>query len=206
ALALPRKSRYLRGSRRRDWPRFQRRQRAPGASSGATATHADARATCGRATRYSAGPASGARTKSRTKSSGDTGPVQSARADARSACAPASRILSQESACLTGAGRDAPCVQGSSAAPVSATLSLKFEVEEGFHRTKNVRWRTVSPLRDGKKRRPSGRNDRFWVVDDVKESNFSEVGFSQVNRLKQKKEALACNWSSSSLRLLLTSS
>jgi len=52
-----------------------------------------------------------------------------------------------------------------------------FEVEEGFHRTENVRWKTVSPLRDGKKRRPSGRNDRSGAGVDVGRTNFDKVGF-----------------------------
>jgi hypothetical protein len=67
------------------------------------------------------------------------------------------------------------------------------EDEEGFHRTKNVRWRTVSPLQGGKKRRPSGpfdfaqgrRNDRFWALKDVGACNFGEVGPSRDNHLKQ---------------------
>jgi len=55
------------------------------------------------------------------------------------------------------------------------TLNLNSEVEEGFHRTRNVRWETVSPLRDGKKRRPTGRNDRFYAVDDVGETDFVDM-------------------------------
>src|SRR5208337_594400 len=70
------------------------------------------------------------------------------------------------------------------------TLDLKPEVEERFHRTKNVRWRIVSPLRDGQNSRLSGRNDKFRVVDYVGESNFSEVGFSSNDQLKQKKMPL----------------
>jgi hypothetical protein len=73
-------------------------------------------------------------------------------------------------------------------------LSLNSEVKEGFHRTKNVRWRTVSPLRDGhpsglraRNRRPSGRNDKFWMVEDVEKSDFGEVASAHENRLKQKK-------------------
>jgi hypothetical protein len=46
--------------------------------------------------------------------------------------------------------------------------------------------RGISLLRDGKKRRPFGRNDRFWVVDRVREANFGEVESLQDNRLKQK--------------------
>jgi hypothetical protein len=73
-------------------------------------------------------------------------------------------------------------------------MKLKSKVEEGFHRTKNVRWRTVSPLRDGipsglsaRKRRPSGsfdfaqgrRNDRFWAADDVGPSSCGEANVAE---------------------------
>jgi len=73
-------------------------------------------------------------------------------------------------------------------------MNLKSKVEEGFHRTRNVRWRTVSPLRDdnpsglrARKRRPFGRfdfaqgrrNDRFWAVDDAGPSNFGEANVSE---------------------------
>src|SRR5208337_2408173 len=44
--------------------------------------------------------------------------------------------------------------------------------------------RGMPPLRDGPNRRPSGRNDKFWVVDDWGEVNFGEVGCPQDNRLK----------------------
>src|SRR5208283_545630 len=44
--------------------------------------------------------------------------------------------------------------------------------------------RGIPPLRDGPNRRPSGRNDKFWVVDDWGEVNFGEVGCPQDNRLK----------------------
>jgi hypothetical protein len=30
----------------------------------------------------------------------------------------------------------------------------------------------ISPLRDGQNRRPSGRNDKFWVAADVENPNF----------------------------------
>jgi len=46
--------------------------------------------------------------------------------------------------------------------------------------------RGISPLRDGKKRRPSGRNDRSCVANSVGGGNFREVGSSQDNPLKQK--------------------
>jgi hypothetical protein len=45
--------------------------------------------------------------------------------------------------------------------------------------------RGISPLRDGKKRRPSGRNDRFCVVDDVGETSCGGAESSQDNHLKQ---------------------
>jgi hypothetical protein len=73
-------------------------------------------------------------------------------------------------------------------------FDLKSEAKEGFHRTKNVRWRTVSPLRDGhpsglraRNRRPSGRNDKFGAVDDGEKRNFGEVASAHENRRKQKK-------------------
>ena len=36
-----------------------------------------------------------------------------------------------------------------------------------------------------KKRRPSGRNDSFWALQDVEACNFGEVGPSRDNHLKQ---------------------
>jgi len=47
--------------------------------------------------------------------------------------------------------------------------------------------RGIPPLRDGQKRRPSGRNDKSWVVDEVERPNFGEVGAAHENRLKRKK-------------------
>src|SRR5271157_5374303 len=46
------------------------------------------------------------------------------------------------------------------------------------------------PLRDGPNRRPSGRNDRFWMVDGSGEVNFGKVGCPQDNRSKSN-EALS---------------
>jgi hypothetical protein len=73
-------------------------------------------------------------------------------------------------------------------------MNLKSKVEEGFHRIRNVRWRTVSPLRDGnpsglraRKRCPPGpfdfaqgrRIDRFGAVDDMGPSSFGEANVSE---------------------------
>src|SRR5208283_1487669 len=46
--------------------------------------------------------------------------------------------------------RDEMWTQGSSAAGALTKLSVTLEVEERFHRTENVRWKTASSLRDGK--------------------------------------------------------
>src|SRR5271157_1343050 len=43
----------------------------------------------------------------------------------------------------------------------------------GIHRTKNVRWKTVPPLRDGIERRPSGRNDKLINVCGKKKRKVS---------------------------------
>src|SRR5208282_3893938 len=76
-----------------------------------------------------------------------------------------------------------------SPAPSPASTSARNNPEirscRGIHRTKNVRWKTVPPLRDGQYRRPSGRNDNFCTVDDVGKPDFDEVGPSQDNHLKQ---------------------
>jgi len=45
----------------------------------------------------------------------------------------------------------------------------------------------IPPLRDGRSSRPSGRNDKSFVVDEVEKPNFGEVKSIQENRLKQKK-------------------
>jgi hypothetical protein len=73
----------------------------------------------------------------------------------------------------------------------SAYCESEIRSCRGIHRTKGVRWRTAPPLRDSQQRRPSGRNDKYGVVDDVGEINFGEDGFSSDNGLKQNKMRLA---------------
>jgi len=87
---------------------------------------------------------------------------------------------------------------------VQEISNLKSEVEEGFI-AKNVRCRTVSPLRDGKKRRPSGRNDKFSMEDEVEKPDFGELEAASENRLKKEEGALASNWSTSGFRFNETS-
>ena len=48
----------------------------------------------------------------------------------------------------------------------------------------------IPPLRDGKNRRPSGRNDKFLVVDEMERPDFGEVASIHENRLKQKRVLL----------------
>ena len=77
--------------------------------------------------------------------------------------------------------------------------NLKSEVEEGFI-AKNVRWRTVPPLRDGQNCRPSGRNEKFSMEGEVEKPAFGEVEAASENQLKKKEGALASNWSTSGFR------
>ena len=73
---------------------------------------------------------------------------------------------------------------GRSSAPPQSHPSSRLDFSQTSIHPEIRSRRGISPLRDGKKRCPSGRNDRFWVVDDVGNAPQDDRALRRLNSIK----------------------